>query len=178
MKARKLVFLDESYSATGMRRDFARSRRGSRAFATKPFGKWRTLSLIGAVRTGSRPKLMLHRGAVNGRVFLRFVRRRLAPWLRRGDVVLMDNLPVHKVRGVEEAIEAVGAVLVYLPPYSPDLNPIELWWADLKRQLRKLALDSEAELAAAIRRLRASVPIEKIGAWFRHCLDLGHLQFN
>jgi transposase len=176
MSMKKLVFLDESYSATGMRRDFAWSPRGSRAFSTKPFGKWKTLSLIGAVRMGSRPRLMTHRGAVNGRVFLRFVRQRLVPWLRKGDVVLMDNLNVHKVKGVEEAIEAAGAVVVYLPPYSPDLNPIELWWADLKRLLRKLALDSESQLTAAVRRLRASVPLEKIAAWFRHCL--AHPQFN
>lgn len=172
----RLVFLDESYCATGMRRDFAWSRRGSRAFSTRPFGKWKTVSLIGAIRVGCRPKLMTHRGAVNGRVFLRFVRQRLCPWLRPGDVVLMDNLGVHKVAGVREAIASVGAIALYLPPYSPDLNPIELWWADVKRQLRKLALDGELELAKAVRRLRASLPISKVSAWFDHAVP--HLQLN
>lgn len=177
MHSGKLVFLDESYCATGMRRDFARSRRGRRAFGTRPFGRWKTVSLIGAVRIGSRPKLMTHRGSVNGKVFLRFVRERLVPWLRPGDVVFMDNLSVHKVAGVREALEAAGAIGLYLPPYSPDLNPIELWWADVKRQLRKLALDSEEALVAAVRRLRASLPVHKVAGWFRHCL-LPRLQLN
>jgi transposase len=172
----RLVFLDESYCATGMRRDFARSRRGTRAFASRPFGKWRTVSLIGAIRVGQRPRLMTHRGSVNGRVFLRFIRRRLVPWLNPGDVVLMDNLRAHKVKGVAEAIEGAGATVLYLPPYSPDLNPIELWWADLKRQLRKLAIDAEVDLRAAVRRLRSSLPVHKIAAWFRHCVP--SLQIN
>jgi transposase len=172
----RLVFLDESYCATGMRRDFARSRRGQRAFSTRPFGKWRTVSLLGAIRIGTRPKLMTYRGSVTGRVFLRFLRRRLVHWLRPGDVVLMDNLPAHKVKGVRQAVEAAGAIVLYLPPYSPDLNPIELWWADLKRQLRKLALDTEADLTAAVRRLRAALPVDKVAAWFRHCVP--SLQVN
>ncbi len=176
LQRKRLVFLDESYCATGMRRDFAWARRGRRAFSSKPFGRWKTVSLIGAVRVGSRPKLMTHRGSVNGRVFLRFIRKRLAPWLRRGDVVVMDNLSVHKVLGVREAIAAAGAVAIYLPPYSPDLNPIELWWADLKRQLRKLALDSETDLTAAVRRLRASLPIGKVAGWFQHCAPNLHLK--
>jgi transposase len=75
---------------------------------------------------GCRPKLMTHRGAINGRIFVRFVRNRLCPWLHPGDVVLMDNLGAHKVKGVHQAIEAVGARIVYLPTYSPDFNPIEL----------------------------------------------------
>ncbi len=109
-------------------------------------------------------------------MFLRFIRRRLVPWLRPGDVVLMDNLGVHKVKGVREAIAAAGAVALYLPPYSPDLNPIELWWADVKRQLRKLAIDTEAELTAAVRRIRAGLPVAKVAAWFGHCVP--RLQVN
>jgi hypothetical protein len=106
----RFVFLDESYCATGMRRDFAWARRGRRALSRRPFGKWRTVSLIAAMRSGERPRLMTHRGAVNGQVFLRFVRRRLVPWLRKGDIVCLDNLGTHKVKGVREAIQAAGAV--------------------------------------------------------------------
>jgi transposase len=157
-----------------MRRDFAWARRGRRAQSTRPFGKWRTVSLIGAVRIGERPRLMTHRGAVNGKVFLHFVRRRLVPWLRKGDIVCLDNLGTHKVKGVREAIQAAGAIAIYLPPYSPDLNPIELWWADLKRQLRHLALDTEQDLRAAVQKLRAGLPVEKLLAWFTHCSP--HLQ--
>jgi transposase len=174
--ARRLVFLDESFCSTGMRRDYGRSARGLRAFGEKPGGRWKTLSLIGAIRLGERPKLMTHVGSVNGRVFTRFVRQRLVPWLRRGDVVVMDNLNTHKMVKVRTAIKAAGATPVYLPPYSPELNPIELWWADLKRQLRRLGADARNELARAVRRLRASVPLDKIGGWFRH--SSGYLQLK
>ena len=118
---------------------------------------------------------MTHRGSINGKVFLRFVRRYLVPWLKPGDVVVMDNLNSHKMIAVRSAIEAAGAVPVYLPTYSPELNPIELWWADLKRQLRRLAIDSEEQLRRAVRRLRAALPPAKIDAWFRSCLQEAHL---
>ena len=125
------------------------------------------MSLIGAIRLGERPRLMTHRGSVNGAVFLRYVKRCLAPWLRRGDIVIMDNLNFHKMKVVRKAIEAVGATPIYLPTYSPELNPIEMWWADMKRVLRKLAINNESELRRAARRLRAALPIAKIAAWFR-----------
>ena len=173
---RRLVFLDESFCTTSMTREYGWAPVGQRAVGTRPGGRWTTLTLVGAIRVGCRPKLMTHKGAVNGRVFLRFVRQRLCPWLQPGDVVLMDNLGAHKVKGVRQAIEAVGACVVYLPAYSPDFNPIELWWADLKRQLRKLAPRAVDELARAVRRLRAGTPLAKLAAWFRHCLSF--LQLN
>jgi transposase len=165
--ARRFVFIDESFCKTGMRREYGWSLRGERALGTRPFRAWKTVSLIGAIRLGARPKLMTHRGPVNGRVFLRFAKQRLAPWLRRGDIVVMDNLNMHKMKTVRAAIEAVGARVIFLPTYSPELNPIELWWADLKRHLRTLGINVEAELARAVRRLRASVPEKKIAGWFR-----------
>jgi transposase len=150
-----------------MRREYGWSPRGERAVGSRPFRNWKTVSLIGAIRVGARPKLMTHRGPVNGRVFLRFTKTRLVPWLRRGDIVVMDNLNIHKMKAVREAIETVGATVLLLPTYSPELNPIELWWADLKRQLRKLGINVEHELARAVRRLRAGTPVAKIAAWFR-----------
>jgi transposase len=174
--ARRLVFIDESYCKTGMRREYGWALRGERAHGSRPFRSWKTLSLIGAIRLGRRPKLMTHHGPVNGRVFLRFVKQRLVPWLRRGDVVVMDNLNMHKMSAVRDAIESIGASAVYLPTYSPELNPIELWWADLKRQLRTLGINVQEQLARAVRRLRASLPIEKIAAWFR--FSMAHAQFN
>ncbi|ADO73765.1 Transposase [Stigmatella aurantiaca DW4/3-1] len=87
----------------------------------------------------------------------------------------MDNLGAHKVQGVRQAIEAIGACGVYLPPYSPDFNPIELWWADLKRQLRTLAPGVVDDLARVVRQLRAATPFEKLAAWFRHCLSFPQL---
>lgn len=128
------------------------------------------MSLLGAIRLGEKPRLMTHRGSINGRTFLRFVRKYLVPWLRPGDVVVMDNLNSHKMKCVREAIEAVGALPVYLPTYSPELNPIELWWADMKRALRKLAIDVEADLRRAARQQRAQLPLAKIANWFGHSL--------
>lgn len=150
-----------------MRREFGWSRRGERVAGKRMGASWKTLSLIGAMRLGERPRLMTHRGAVNGRTFLRFVRKRLVPSLRFGDVVVMDNLNIHKMRAVREAIENANATALYLPTYSPELNPIELWWGDIKRTLRRLAIDSQDELAKAARRLRASLRLDKIRGWFR-----------
>lgn len=159
-----------------MRREHGRSLRGERVVGRRPGTSWKTLSIIGAIRLGERPRLMTHHGAVNGRIFLRFVRTRLARMLGPGDVVVMDNLNFHKMVAVREAISATGATPLYLPTYSPELNPIELLWGDLKRQLRKLALDSQTELAKAVRRLRTQVSFEKIAGWFR--FSQKHLQLK
>ena len=99
----RFVFIDESFCKTNMRREYGWSRRGQRLTSSRPFGRWKTLSLIGAIRLGERPRLMTHRGAVNGRVFLRFVKQRLVPSLRRGDIVVMDNLNIHKTSAVRQA---------------------------------------------------------------------------
>lgn len=150
-----------------MCREHGWSQRGQRARGERPYRCWKTVSLIGAIRLGERPRLMTHRGSVNGQVFIRFVRRYLVPWLRRGDVVVMDNLNFHKMSAVRQLISAAGATPVYLPTYSPELNPIEMWWADMKRSLRKLAINLEQDLRRAARQLRASLPLAKIAGWFR-----------
>jgi transposase len=165
-----LVYIDESFCKTGMRREYGRSLEGNRVTGTKPFRSWKTISLVGAIRLGSRPKLMTHRGAIDGRIFLRYVKTRLVPWLRKGDVVVMDNLNMHKMRVVREAIERAGATPIYLPTYSPELNPIEMLWADMKRHLRTLAINAEDDLRRAVRHLRAAVPLTKIAGWFRKAL--------
>jgi transposase len=164
------VFLDESFCKTGMRREHAWAERGKRVLGSRPGRCWKTVSLVGAIRLGMKPKLMTNRGSVDGRTFLRFVRKYLVPWLHRGDVVVMDNLNSHKMKSVRAAITAAGALPIYLPTYSPELNPIELWWADLKRALRRLALDDESELRRATRRLRAQLDLAKIAGWFRFSL--------
>jgi len=149
--------------------------RGSRAHGTRPLRNWKTVSLIGAVRLGKKPLLMTHPGSVNGRTFRRFVRTRLAPWLRPGDVVVMDNLNMHKSPATRRLIERAGATCVYLPTYSPELNPIELLWAWLKRLLRRLALGAQEPLRRAVRRLRRLVPLRHIEGWFRHTLDIARI---
>jgi transposase len=176
LSARRLVFIDESFCKTGMRREYSWSPRGQRVRGSRPMAHWRTVALVGAIRLGTRPLLMTHRGSVNGRVFLGFVRKRLVPWLRRGDVVVMDNLPSHKMTAVRAAIEAAGATPIYLPTYSPELNPIELLWPHIKRALRALRLDTEEPMRRAVRKLRAAVPLENIAGWFRHALAQAHLK--
>lgn len=171
----RLVFIDESFCKTGMRREYGWSRTGTRVPGKKPGGYWKTMSIVGAIRLGAKPRLMTHRGAINGRIFLTFVRTRLAPFIGPGDVVVMDNLSFHKMTVVREAIEATGASAVYLPTYSPELNPIELLWSDLKRSLRALAIDTQDELAKAVRRLSARVPPEKIEGWFRFSKSHAHV---
>jgi transposase len=126
-----------------MRREYARSLRGQRVTGTRPF---RTISLIGAIRLGERPKIMTSKTSVNGAIFLRFVKTRLAPWIYPGDIVVMDNISIRKMRVVSEAIGDAGGLPVYLRTYSPELNPIERLWADMKRRLRTLALNAQDEL--------------------------------
>lgn len=153
-----------------MRREYGWSPRGTRSHGRMPVRSWKTVSLVGAIRMNQRPRLMTHRGPVNGAVFIRFVKRYLVPSLRRGDIVVMDNLNIHKMKRVRELIAAAGATAVYLPTYSPELNPIELWWNDLKRELRKLSIDVEADLRKAARRERARVALSKIKNWFAHAI--------
>lgn len=159
-----------------MRREYARSLRGHRVTGTRPFRSWKTISLIGAIRLGERPKIMTCTKAVDGTTFRRFVTQRLAPWIYPGDVVIMDNLNIHKMHVVREAILDAGGFPLYLPTYSPELNPIERLWADLKRRLRSLAINAQDELLRAVRRLRASTPITKIAGWIRH--SLAEARFN
>ena len=172
----RLVFIDESSCSTDMAREYGWAPVGERAIGDRPGRTWKTLTLIGAIRLGRKPQLMTHHGSMNGKVFLRYVKRRLVPWLRYGDCVVLDNLAAHKVRGVQEAIEAVGAFVLYLPAYSPDMNPIELWWAHLKNRLRRIAARTVEDLGRAARRLRSATNLEHVQAWFRHCLESNHLK--
>ena len=122
-----------------MARASGRAPRGERLVATVPHGRWRITTFVGALRADGLTAAAVVDGAVDGPTFLAYVRQVLAPTLRPGDVLAMDNLSVHKVAGVREAVEAAGATLLYLPPYSPDLNPIELAFSKLKRLLRSAA---------------------------------------
>jgi len=120
-----------------MTRLYGRSPRGQRLVGSVPFGHWNTSTLIAALRHDRIVAPMVLEGAINGRAFLAWVRRFLVRTLKPGDVVVADNLGSHKVAAVREAIEARGATLLYLPAYSPDLNPIEQVFAKIKAWLRK-----------------------------------------
>jgi transposase len=135
----KLVFLDETGASTNMTRTRGRSPKGERCIASVPHGHWKTTTFIAGLRVNDITAPLVLDGPMNGEAFLAYVQQFLCPTLQPGDIVIADNLPAHKVAGVREAIEATGATLRYLPPYSPDLNPIEKLFSKLKALLRKAA---------------------------------------
>src|SRR5262249_3658654 len=133
------VFLDETWTATNMVRPYGRAPCGERLVAGVPHGHWQTSTFLAALRQDRITAPCVIDGAINGEIFLAYVEQMLVPTLVPGDIVVMDNLGSHKVAGVRQAIEAVGATLIYLPPYSPDLNPTEQLFAKQKAPLRKAA---------------------------------------
>jgi transposase len=135
----RLVFIDETWATTNMTRRYGRAPRGKRLVASVPHGHWKTSTFVAGLRTTGLTAPLVVDGAMNGDIFRTYVEQVLAPTLVPGDIVILDNLGSHKVAGVREAIEARGASVVYLPPYSPDLNPIEQAFAKLKALLRKIA---------------------------------------
>ena len=135
----RLVFIDETWAKTNMTRQRGRCPRGQRLLAKVPFGKWRTTTFVAGLRLGGLIAPMVLDGPIDGASFLAYVRQFLVRELRAGDIVVMDNLGSHKSPEISAAIEAVGASLSYLPPYSPDLNPIEMAFSKFKAALRKAA---------------------------------------
>lgn len=133
-----------------MTRRYGRGKRGERLVCKVPHGHWKTSTFIAALRHDRVTAPLLLDGPMTGSSFKAYVEQILAPTLKRGDIVIMDNVSVHKVAGIREAIEARGATLVYLPPYSPDLNPIEQFFAKLKAILRKAAARSIEDLWTVI----------------------------
>lgn len=134
------MFIDETWVKTNMTRLRGRAPRGQRLLAAVPHGHWKTSTFIAGLRDDGLVAPAVFEGAVNGELFLAYVEQILVPTLRPGDIVIMDNLGSHKRAGVRAAIEAAGAQLLYLPAYSPDLNPIEQVFAKLKAVLRAKAI--------------------------------------
>ena len=167
--AERLVVVDESGAKTSMTRTRGRAPAGERVHGSVPGGHWRVTTMIGAVRADGVAAATSVEAATDGPTFLAFVRAALVPTLRPGDVVVMDNLGAHKVKGVREAIEAAGARLLYLPPYSPDLSPIELCWSKVKQFLRSAAARTAEALGDAIAAAFAAVTATDLRNWFRHC---------
>jgi len=134
----KLIFLDESGVTTQMTRARGRAPHGTRIAEATPQGHWQVLTTLAALALRGIVEAMTVESATDGDVFLAYLEHVLCPKLQSGDVVVMDNLSAHKVAGVRELIAAYGAVLLYLPPYSPDFNPIEQCWSKIKQILRAL----------------------------------------
>jgi transposase len=164
----RLVFIDETSTNTAMVRLRGRAPRGERLVDYAPHGAWKTITFVGGLRQRGMTAPFVIEGAMNGPMFLAYVKQCLVPTLKRGEIVLMDNLPVHKVAGVAEAIEAAGATLIYLPKYSPDFNPIELAFSKLKAHLRKAAEHTIPRLLRRIGRVVTDFSARECRNFFRH----------
>ena len=157
----RLVFIDETWAKTNMAPLRGWCQRGARLKAKAPFGRWKTMTFVAALRCDRIDAPCLFDGPINGEAFLAYVETFLVPTLKAGDVVIMDNLGSHRGKAVRRAIRAAGARLLFLPKYSPDLNPIEQVFSKLKHMLRKAQARSyEGLLAAVSRLLDAYVPAE------------------
>ena len=157
--AEKLVFVDESGARTNMTRLYGWGEVGERVFDPVPHGHWKTCTMLAAVRLSGPLAAVTIDAAVNADAFVLWTREILAPCLTPGDVVVMDNLPAHKDAAVAEAIEAAGASVRYLPPYSPDYNPIEPIWSKVKGILKSIGAGTVDALQDAIAQaLRAITP--------------------
>ena len=144
------MFIDETGANTKMARLRGRALRGERCRAPVPHGHWKTTTFVGALRLEGMTAPMVLDGAMNGPAFLAYVEQVLVPSLSPGDIVVMDNLPAHKPAAIREAIQAAGAQLRFLPPYSPDFNPIEMAFSKLKSFLKKTAARTKDDLWGAI----------------------------
>ena len=165
----RFVFIDETWAKTNMTRTYGRSAMGTRLVEKIPAGRWQTTTFLGALRaTGFIAPLTID-GPINGALFLAWVEQHLAPLLRRDDIVVMDNLSSHKVKGVRTAIEASGADLWYLPPYSPDLNPIELAFSKLKKLLRDGAERTMHQLWKRCGTILNQFSETECRNYFKHC---------
>jgi transposase len=164
----RLVFIDETWTKTNMTRLMGRAERGKRLVEHVPHGHWQTSTFIAGLRHDGMVAPAVFDGAINGPAFLAYVEQVLVPALRNGDIVIMDNLGSHKVAGVRRAIEEAGATLLYLPPYSPDLNPIEQAFAKLKTLLRKRALRSMDALWKALGSLLDCFKPDECTNYLRH----------
>ena len=165
----KVVFIDETWAKTNMTRRYGRAPVGTRLVEKVPCGRWQTTTFIGALRAEGFVAPLTVDGPINGLLFCGWVEQHLTPTLRPGDIVVMDNLSSHKVVGVREAIEAAGAELRYLPPYSPDLNPIELAFSKLKKLLRDGAQRTIDKLWELCGKILGEFTEHECRSYFKHC---------
>jgi len=169
MNLAKLVFIDESGAKTNMTRLYGRAKSGHRAIDDTPSGHWCTTTMISSVRFDGSTACMVVDGATTKDVFKAYIEKILLPTLKAGDIVVMDNLSAHKNQETIALIESVGGQLWFLPPYSPDLNPIEKMWSKIKAILRKLKARTEKALINAISKALEQITASDAKGWFEAC---------
>ena len=165
----RLVFIDETWVKTNMTRPRGRAPRGERLVCKVPHCHWKTTTFLAALRISGMTAPLVIDGAVNGEIFRAYVEQHLAPTLFQEDIVIMDNLSAHKVSGVREAIEAVGARLLYLPPYSPDFNPIENAFSKFKWGIKSAADRTVEALWNRCGMLAETFTSSECQNYYRHC---------
>ena len=168
LDTKRLVFIDETGTNTKMIRARGRCPRGQRLIGKQPWGHWKTTTFTAGLRCDGLTAPFVLDGAMDGRAFQTYIEKVLVPSLSPGDIVVMDNLPAHKNEKVRELIEAANAQLVYLPPYSPDLNPIEMAFSKLKALLRKAAERTRDGLWDKIGQVLDAFTPEECANYFRH----------
>lgn len=166
---KRLKFIDESGVNIAMTRLYGRAPRGERVVGSVPQNYGSNITMLASLGASGLGALMTVDGATDGLVFKVYVERVLCPGLRRGDIVVMDNLGAHKVSGIREAIESKGAKLIYLPPYSPDWSPIEKCWSKIKGVLRSKGARTREALDRAIKQAIGTITKSDARAWFAHC---------
>jgi transposase len=165
----RLKFVDEAGVNLALTRLYGRAPAGERAVGSIPCNYGPNVTLLGALGIQGLEALMTIDGATDGAVFRAFVEQVLCPTLQAGDIVVMDNLRAHKVAGIEDAIAGCGARVLYLPPYSPDLSPIEKCWSKLKTHLRHIGARTREALEEAITQAMEGITATDALAWFSHC---------
>ncbi len=168
MDPQRLVFIDETWTKTNMAPLRGWAPRGQRLKAKVPHGKWRTLTFLAALRHDRIEAPWLLDGPINGECFGIYVERVLLPTLKPGDIVIMDNLGSHKAKAVRQTIRSAGARLLFLPKYSPDLNPIEQVFSKLKHWLRKAAARNPDDICAAIAQILNTYTPDECANYFRN----------
>ena len=169
MNLEKLVFIDESGAKTNMTRLYGRAKQGQRAVDDVPAGHWCTTTMISSMRLDGSTACMVVDGATTKNIFCAYVQHILLPTLNPSDVIVLDNLSSHKNQETRDLIESAGAELLFLPPYSPDLNPIEKMWSKVKSILRTLKARTEKALINAIAQSLESVSPSDAQGWFESC---------
>jgi transposase len=165
----KLVFIDESGAKTNMTRTHGRGICGQRVLDKTPAGTWQTITMISSIDSAGQTQCMVVEGATTKEVFLQYLQQVLAESIRPGDIVIMDNLSSHKGDEVREIIESKGATVKYLPPYSPDLNPIEMMWSKVKNYLKDAKARTKQALCEKIGEALTKVSCFDARGWFKHC---------
>lgn len=161
--------MDESGINTGLTRLYGREEIGKRVVDYIPDTRWESMTILSSLKMDGTTEALVFEGALNGDMFIAYMRECLGPTLKAGDIVVMDNLSSHKVQGLEEIVNERGAQIEYLPPYSPDFNPVENMWSKIKAHLRQMKERCKDTLIEAVGTALKTVTAQDALGWFKHC---------